>query len=239
VPASPRSTHRTSRRIGHGPRDGIPAAEFAANAVRAALFDGELKPGDQVNQYVWADRLGISRSALREGLKILTGSKVLDHDPNRGYRVAEMGLAEMAELYWLRIAVDRENALSCRAPSEEEIVDLGEALGAIATAFENRDPLSATAAERNFMFKIYDLSERKLLAREAKRLWDLAAMYRSTGLERAVTERPEELERVLRRRTEELEAVKRADGYALAEMLVNDRRDMIKRFDAMAFFPRS
>jgi hypothetical protein len=33
--------------------------------------------------------------------------------------------------------------------------------------------------------------------------------------------------------------VKKADGYALAEMLVNDRRDMIKRFDAMQFFPWS
>jgi DNA-binding GntR family transcriptional regulator len=149
-----------------------------------------------------------------------------------------MGLAEMAELYWLRIAVERETALSCRLPTESEMRQLSAALDAIVIAFENSDPRSATATERTFMFQIYDLSERTLLAQEAKRLWDLAAVYRSSVLESAVTH-PEEVERVLRRRSQQLQAVLTGDRYALAEFIVNDRRAMIERFSAAPFLPQS
>ena len=235
---SHRPARHTPPRSRHYSREGAPVAEFAANAVRTALFDGELKPGDPVNQYVWADRLGISRSALREGLKVLTSSKVLDHDPNRGYRVAEMGLAEMAELYWLRIAVERESALGCKVPSEAEARDLVSARNTLVRAFETQDARSAIDAERTFMFQIYDLSARTLLAREAKRLWDLAAMYRSSVLELAVT-RPDEVERLVRRRDQQLQAVLDGDRYALAELTVNERRSMIERFGASSFVPQS
>jgi DNA-binding GntR family transcriptional regulator len=99
VAAARQSTHHSSDLPGEHLRGETPVAEFAASALRAALFEGELRPGDQVNQYVWAERLGVSRAALREDLEVLASTKVLDHDPNRGYRVSEMGLPEMAELY--------------------------------------------------------------------------------------------------------------------------------------------
>ena len=238
VEASYQSVRQSSTQRPHRRRQGTPVAEFAANALRSALFEGELKPGDQVNQYVWADRLGISRAALREGLKVLASTKVLDHDPNRGYRVAEMGLSEMAELYWLRIAVEREVAFACRIPTETETAQLVIAREALETAFTLRDPRSATAAERSFTFQIFDLSARTLLGREAKRLWDLAELFRFTVLDAAAAE-PEESGRVRRRRDLQLQAVLDGDRFGLAELMVSDRRAMIDRFHAMSYFPRS
>lgn len=226
----------------HGPsssrqtRTRVPVAELAANALRAALLDGELRPGDPVNQYAWAERLGISRSALREGLKVLASSKVLEHDQNRGYRVATLSIPEMADLYWMRIVVEREVALATRRPTEPEAQELVAARKAIAAALLNGSARATMDAERVFSFAIYDLSARTLLVREAKRLWDLAAVYRSTVLEVALTQ-PDEVKRIHDRRNRQLQAALEGDRYSLAELIVNDRRIMIQHFQADAFLP--
>ena len=217
-------------------RPNIPVAELAANALRAALLDGELRPGDPVNQYAWADRLGISRSALREGLKVLTSSKVLEHDQNRGYRVASLSVPEMADLYWLRIVVEREVALATRHPTESEARRLIAVRAALASSLLVRSSRAVMDAEREFSFAIYDLSERTLLAREAKRLWELAAVYRSAVLEVALTQ-TEEVERLRERRDRQLKAALDGDRYSLAEIIVNERRIMIQRFQAERFLP--
>jgi DNA-binding GntR family transcriptional regulator len=211
-------------------------AERVVVALRTALFDGELEPGQQVNQYVWSERLGVSRAALREGLKILAASRLLEHDQNRGYFVANLSLPEMGELYWLRAQVEREVILACRRASVSEASILRFEYGGVAAALDANDSQGSLIAEGRFFFAIYDLSERQLLVREAKRLWDLAAIYRAPR--RAVTMAvPEEIRRFRERKRQQLQAILEGDRFALAESVVSERRRMIEFFRAAPFVP--
>ena len=214
----------------------LPVAERAAIALRTALFAGVLQPGEQVKQYVWAEKLNVSRAALREGLKVLAGSRLLEHDRNRGYRVTNLSLSEMAELYWLRIAVEREVALGCKKPSVSEAEVLRDLHETRLSAYSNGNPHDIIAADRDFFFAVYDLSSRTLLLREAKRLRDLAAIYRQSAVEVALSARPER-ERLAKRREQQFEAVLEGDRFALAEFIVSDRRVMISYFNVEELLP--
>ena len=231
----PGSDPTLSRR---GASDRMPVAERAAIALRTALFAGALQPGDHVKQYVWAEKLNVSRASLREGLKVLAGSRLLEHDRNRGYRVTNLSLSEMAELYWLRIAVEREVALGCKKPSEMQAEELRELHESRLAAYSDGNPHDIIAADRDFFFAVYDLSSRTLLLREAKRLWDLAAIYRQSAVEAALSARPER-ERLAQRREQQFEAVLEGDRFALAEFIVSDRRVMISYFNVDEFLPGS
>lgn len=211
-------------------------AERAVVALRQALFEGELQPGEQVNQYVWSERLHVSRAALREGLKILAASRLLEHDQNRGYFVANPSLSEMAELYWLRIVVEREVLLGCRRPSEAEAVQLLAEHDATVAAVTRRDPQESLAAERRFYFAIYDLSQRRLLLREARRFWDLAAVYRTASRTMAMSMNAG-MEQFRDRKRRQLQAVLDGDRFTLAESVVNERRRMLELFQVEPFVP--
>src|ERR1019366_4821926 len=82
------------------------SAEFVASELRRAILEGELQAGERIHQEDWAERFGMSRAPLREGLKLLIDQALIRHDPNRGYFVALLPTPEVAQLYWLRIRVE-------------------------------------------------------------------------------------------------------------------------------------
>src|SRR5665213_289910 len=126
-----RSRRRTAR--------GITSAEHVANELREAIHRGSLDKGDQINQQEWADRLGVSRAALREGLEAVATQSLLTHDPNRGYFVSTLTTPQAAQLYWLRICIEREVMLTVRRPSEAESADLKAACRTAIDAWNSED----------------------------------------------------------------------------------------------------
>ena len=58
--------------------------------VRTAILDGQLAPGAVMSQVALADELGISRTPLREALRMLQSEGLVEGEPNRRVRVAPM-----------------------------------------------------------------------------------------------------------------------------------------------------
>lgn len=80
---------------------------LAAAAVRRLIVTGQLAPGSRVSEPPLAERLEISRPPLREALRILESEGLLEQTPRRGYRVVEMTVADIEEIYGLRHALER------------------------------------------------------------------------------------------------------------------------------------
>lgn len=208
-----------------------PAAERAAVALRSAVRSGALDGGARVNQQQWADQLGISRAALREGLKVLAAEKLLQHEGHRGYFVAAFDASEVKEIYWLRVQVERAVLLSCGVPDDPAFRELSEACHAALSADEAGDRPERFAAERRFFVGIYGLSPHHFLRGEATRLWDLAETYRSMVAILPPTDGPS-FGSLKERRLLQLEAVRTGDRWTLAESVLNERRRMVAVLDA-------
>jgi DNA-binding GntR family transcriptional regulator len=70
-----------------------------AATLREQIFDGTLPPGSFVDEVALCERLSISRTPLREALKVLTAEGLLRHEPRRGCFVNEVTERDLDEIF--------------------------------------------------------------------------------------------------------------------------------------------
>jgi DNA-binding GntR family transcriptional regulator len=75
-------------------------------AIRDAILDGTFTPGQVMSQVTLADRFGVSRTPLREALRMLQSEGLIDSEPNRRVRVAEVSMTDIEELATMRIPLE-------------------------------------------------------------------------------------------------------------------------------------
>lgn len=86
-------------------RDGQHVAT-AYERLRSAILKGEIAPGAAPSQAALADELGLSRTPLREAVRLLEREGLIVSEPNRRARVAEISIADLEELYLTRISLE-------------------------------------------------------------------------------------------------------------------------------------
>jgi DNA-binding GntR family transcriptional regulator len=67
--------------------------------LRDAILRGDLEPGQELSQVPLAAQMGVSRTPLREALRMLQREGLVEANPNRSYRVAGFSLPDLEELY--------------------------------------------------------------------------------------------------------------------------------------------
>ncbi len=70
-----------------------------AVTLREEIFAGSLTPGSFLDETALCERLEISRTPLREALKVLTAEGLLRHEPRRGCFVAEVTQRDLDEIF--------------------------------------------------------------------------------------------------------------------------------------------
>lgn len=73
--------------------------EKVAATLRRQIFDGDLAPGGFVDEVALCEKLGISRTPLREALKVLTAEGLVRHEPRRGCFVNEVTERDLDEIF--------------------------------------------------------------------------------------------------------------------------------------------
>jgi DNA-binding GntR family transcriptional regulator len=81
-----------------------------AAALRARILDGELQPGRRLIERELVDAYDVARHTLRAALRQLQAEGLVRVEPNRGARVAALSHADLADLFALRLALEREAA---------------------------------------------------------------------------------------------------------------------------------
>lgn len=160
---------------------GAPTAQArAAAALRAAILDGELRPGQRVSQEAWAERVGVSLIPIREALGQLAGEGLVIHRPRRGYAVTELDLADLEEIYRLRRLLETD-ALVRGVPraTDADVAELEEAAEACSDAMRRGTVVDALAANRRFHDRLHALAGSAPLVRLIDQLWDTTEAYRA------------------------------------------------------------
>lgn len=73
-----------------------------ASRLREEIVSGSLRPGSKMNLAAAREQFGVSLSPLREALARLVAEGLVEFEDNRGYRVAPVSLANLAEVTHLR-----------------------------------------------------------------------------------------------------------------------------------------
>ena len=70
-----------------------------ADTLREQIFAGKFAPGGFLDEVALCEQLGISRTPLREALKVLTSEGVLRHEPRRGCFVSEVTEQDLDDIF--------------------------------------------------------------------------------------------------------------------------------------------
>src|SRR4029450_7418811 len=115
------------------------STEFVDARLREAILRGELDPRMPISQVQLAARLGVSRTPLREALRMLQREGLIDSPPNRRVRVAELSITDLEQVYARRVLVE---ALAVRLTvpryTPEDLAELRAALSAMNRPLEGR-----------------------------------------------------------------------------------------------------
>ena len=144
-------------------------ADLAYERIRGLVLSGELAPGTRLGQVELAERLGISRTPVREALRRLGGEGLVEGYSHRGFRVTDLGLD--AVLRRLEVRAILEPGIAALAAERRTGRDLDLMRVAIADEEEARDGIEGHDASRRFHIALARASGNEELVRVIESLW--------------------------------------------------------------------
>ena len=83
--------------------------EEVRNAIREAIFAGQLKPGDRIIETFWAKELDVSQGPVREAIRDLEAVGLVETIPFKGSRVRSMTEKDIRDNYRVRICLESKS----------------------------------------------------------------------------------------------------------------------------------
>lgn len=118
----------------------LPLRDVVFNTLRQAILTGELKPGERLMEIHLANRLGVSRTPIREAIRKLELEGLVTMIPRRGAEVAQITEKSMNDVLEVRRALDALCVeLACDRITEEKLDALKAACGCFEQAVKTKD----------------------------------------------------------------------------------------------------
>ena len=108
--------------------DYLPLRDVVFNTLRTSILTGELKPGERLMEIHLADKLGVSRTPIREAIRKLELEGLVTMIPRRGAEVAQITEKNLRDVLEVRRALDALAVeLACERITEDELAELKKA----------------------------------------------------------------------------------------------------------------
>lgn len=132
--------------------EGTKASSVAmiAETLRRAIFNGTFLPGDQLKEMALSRSLGVSRSSVREALRILATEELVAHLPNKGASVRKLTLEEIDDIFLTRQILELKACECIPTASERLLRALEESTVAYEALANLDDPVTIANAHINY-----------------------------------------------------------------------------------------
>ena len=95
-------------------------AQQAADRIRDMIRNGSLKTGDRILEEPMCAAMGVSRTPLREALRILSSEGLIESIPNRGSYVAQPSIEDVGEMFFVMSILEGTCARLCAEKLDEK-----------------------------------------------------------------------------------------------------------------------
>ncbi len=103
----------------------LPLRDVVFNTLREAILKGDLKPGERLMELQLASKLGVSRTPIREAIRMLEQEGLAVTTPRKGAEVAKMTLKDMEDVLEIRDALDELAVrIACQKITDEQLKQL-------------------------------------------------------------------------------------------------------------------
>ena len=145
-----------------------PHGQGAYRRLLEEIRRGDLLPGQRLREIEIADRLGISRTPVREAIRQLENDGLIVHLPRQGATVRALDYAEIMELYDMRTVLEGTAArLAARSASDVELAELRAINRDLERTGHGRD---AFELNRQFHLTLLDAARNRFLVKATSAL---------------------------------------------------------------------
>ena len=135
------------------PEEYMPLREVVFLTLRRQILRGELRPGERLMEISLANRLGVSRTPIREAIRKLENEGLVTMIPRRGAHVAAITRQELNDVLEVRKSLDvLAIRKACRNMTEQEMTVLRSAAESFAILVEKKDADLTTLGEADEHF---------------------------------------------------------------------------------------
>lgn len=151
----------------------------ACQQIKQMILNYEIRPGQKLEHQALSDRLGMSRTPVREALGRLTEGGFVTRVPQRGYSVPEITEAEAEELFELRECLEVHSIeRAIKNCTDAHIRELRSLLGPYKKAISLGMSHQMFLADENFHLKIAEIGGSAILKRMLTTLFEKIIMKR-------------------------------------------------------------
>ena len=106
-------------------RDRTTRAAAIAEQLRQMITEGELAAGTRLNERTLGDRMGVSRTPLREAFRLLAAEGLIELTPNRGAQVVKLSEQDIRDSFEVMSGLEALSGdLACRRITADEIAEI-------------------------------------------------------------------------------------------------------------------
>ena len=163
----------------------LPLRDVVFNTLRQAILRGELKPGERLMEIQLANKLGVSRTPIREAIRKLELEGLVLMIPRRGAEVAEITEKSLRDVLEVRGALEELAVkLACQKITDEQIQELRAAEKEFEMALSSGDVTVYAEADVKFHDVIYRATDNQRLIQLLFNLREQMYRYRVEYLKR-------------------------------------------------------
>ena len=160
-----------------------PLREVVSEALREAITNGTLLPGERLMEIQLAEELGVSRTPVREAIRKLELEGFVVMVPRRGTYVSDLSLKDINEVFEIRTALDVLAAgLAAERITDEELEALERLLVHIGEYIEAGDMEKIIEADSQFHDLLYQASRNDRLVGIINNLREQLTRFRSISM---------------------------------------------------------
>ncbi|MGB9792258.1 MAG: GntR family transcriptional regulator [Thermacetogeniaceae bacterium] len=175
--------------------------------LRKAILSEEIKPGERLVERKIATKLGVSRTPVREALRMLETEGLVKHIPRKGVVVTRLSPQEAWEIYQIRSVLEGLAArLAAEWITKEEVEHIENLLEEMEKAVEAKDLVYLNELNNQFNDAIYTAARSPRLKQMISNLYDYIASFARIGYNL-----PGRIQEVLAEHRGIFEAIKKGD----------------------------
>lgn len=157
----------------------LPLREVVFRALRNAIVQGEFQPGERLMEVTIANKLGVSRTPVREAIRMLELEGLVVMIPRKGAEVANITVKDLKDALEVRMAIEALSVrLACKRIDEKGKEELKQVCIAFREAINSKLVPAIVEADEVFHNTIYKLSLNPRLINIAQNLREQVYRYR-------------------------------------------------------------
>ncbi|MCI5517043.1 MAG: GntR family transcriptional regulator [Roseburia sp.] len=157
----------------------LPLRDVVFNTLREAILKGELKPGERLMELQLAAKLGVSRTPIREAIRMLEQEGLAVTIPRKGAEVARMTEKDMEDVLEIREALDELAAkIACTRMTEDQLKQLETIKETFVESTRSHDVKRIAEADVSFHDVIYEATGNPKLVSMLNNLREQIYRYR-------------------------------------------------------------